>query len=144
MSNTIIDITVIPHGVTKPIITYGIDDCSINTLGLKEATTLNFCTDLSKGEHTIFIEFVNKTNFTPDLAIEISSVTIEGMTMDRFKWAGKYYPKYPEPWASAQQDLPKVRDAMTYLGWNGRWTLTFSVPIFQWIHKVEHLGWIYI
>jgi hypothetical protein len=143
MSNSI-SIKIKPHGITKPIIVYGIDGHKTNTITLTESTTIDFKIDPTVGEHTIFIDFVNKTNFTPDLAIEICSVTIEGMTMDSFKWASKYYPKYPEPWASEQTDLPIVRDAMTYLGWNGRWELSFSTPIFHWIHKVENLGWLYI
>jgi hypothetical protein len=31
----------------------------------------------------------------------------------------------------------------TYLSWNGKWTLTFDVPVFTWIHRVQNLGWIY-
>lgn len=67
----------------------------------------------------------------------------EGMSLDRFKWAGVYFPVYPEPWASTQIDLPKFHKSATYLGWNGQWELEFSVPIFTWIHKLENLGWIY-
>lgn len=132
-----------PHGEVKPIITYGVDD-SINTITVDESMFLQFDLDLNQGEHVFFIEFMNKTNETPDMAVEILAVTIEGMTLDRFKWAGLYYPKYPEPWASMQTEvLPSVRSASTYLGWNGRWELAFSAPIFQWIHKLENLGWIY-
>lgn len=140
--NTVIEIELEPEGL-YPIINYGID--SINsTLLLKEKTLLKFDIDLCVGQHKLILEFNNKTNSTPDLAVKINKVVIEGLCVDRFKWAGKYYPNYPEPWASQQKsDLPKCIDSATFLGWNGIWELDFSVPIFTWIHKLENLGWIY-
>lgn len=106
--------------------------------------TLQFDLDLDQGPQVLFIEMYNKTNDTPDMALEIESVTFEGMTLDRFKWNSKYYPNYPEPWASEQSEqLAECHSSATYLGWNGRWELHFDSPIFTWIHKLENLGWIY-
>jgi hypothetical protein len=140
--NTEFSINLCPHD--NPLISYGIDGVVENeSLLLTKPLTIHFNLDLDEGDHTFFIDFYNKTNDTPKMAVEIESVTVEGITVDRFKWAGLYYPIYPEPWASTQTDLPKVRSSSTYLGWNGRWELTFSAPIFQWIHRVENLGWIY-
>ena len=49
--------------------------------------------------------------------------------------------------ASQQKKLGKKLDKFikpnTYMGWNGQWKLTYSAPIFTWIHKIENLGWIY-
>jgi len=144
MSKIDFSIGLVPHGQTKPIITYGLDGDAINSITLDRATSLSFSLDLSNDLHKFFIEFANKTNETPDMAVEIESVTIEGIVVDRFKWVGRYYPVYPEPWASMQTEvLPDVRHSATYLGWNGRWELEFECPIFQWIHKLENLGWIY-
>jgi len=142
--NTEFEIKLIPHGVVAPKINYGINNNAVSTeLEITVPTTLRFSLDFEQGPQTVFIEFFNKTNNTPDTAVEIDSVTFEGITVDRFKWAGMYYPDYPQPWASSQTDLPVCRPAMTYLGWNGRWELTFGIPIFQWIHQTENLGWIY-
>lgn len=142
--NTEFEIKLIPHGSVSPKINYGINDQVAGTvLELSVPMILRFNLDFEKGLQTVFIEFFNKTNNTPDTALEIDSVTFEGITVERFKWAGVYYPNYPEPWASSQTDLPASRPSMTYLGWNGRWELTFDTPIFQWIHRLEHLGWIY-
>ena len=134
-----------PHGSTNPIITYGFKHLDeVNTLTLIDTTTLSFEIDLPKGPIFFYINFDNKTNETADMAVEIESVTFEGMTLDRFKWSNKYYPDYPEPWASEQSEpLPKVRQSATYLGWNGRWELEFETPVFTWIHRLENLGWIY-
>lgn len=141
--NTNFSILLRPHGTVNPVITYGLAH-AINTVELTHVTALTFDLSLSEGPSTFFVEFNNKTNNTPDMAVEIQSVTIEGMTLDRFKWASKYYPIYPEPWASQQTDtLPEYQSSATYMGWNGRWELNFEVPIFTWIHQLEALGWIY-
>lgn len=142
--NTEFEIKLVPHGTSSPIINYGINDNRSSTgVEITVPVTLRFNLDLEQGPQTFFIEFFNKTNETPDMALEIASVAFEGITVDRFKWAGMYYPKYPEPWASSQTDLLACRPTMTYLGWNGRWELAFDTPIFEWIHGLEHLGWIY-
>jgi hypothetical protein len=142
--NTQFSITLKPHGQIKPIITYGFghEDTNIQ-IELVDTVTLDFDLTTDAGPKTFYMLFENKTNDTPDMAVEIEKITVEGMTVDRFKWAGLYRPDYPEPWASSQTDLPEVHRHATYLGWNGRWELTFGVPIFRWIHTVENLGWIY-
>jgi hypothetical protein len=113
------------------------------TLELNAPAELQFAVNLESGPHTFYIDFRNKTNNTPEMAVEIDSVTFEGITVDRFKWAGVYTPDYPEPWASTQTNLQATLPSATYLGWNGRWELPFTTPIFTWIHQIEHLGWIY-
>ena len=141
--NTDFSINLRPHGT--PQINYGINN-NVASSGLEITTpiTLKFNLDLDAGPHKLFIDFYNKTNNNPECALEIESVEFEGMTLDRFKWSSRYYPQYPEPWASEQTEpLPKFHDSATYLGWNGRWELYFETPIFTWIHRLENLGWIY-
>jgi len=133
-----------PHGVVSPQIRCGINNLSTHTLVLNNDAELAYDLELPIGQHKFMLEFANKTNATPDMAVEIVSVEFEGMTLDRFRWSGVYYPDYPEPWASEQTDpLPKFHTSATYLGWNGRWELAFETPIFTWIHQLENLGWIY-
>lgn len=139
--DTRFSIKLIPHG--SPIITYGLDQSVGETLALTAPVELQFDLDLDLGLHKFYIDFRNKTNHTPEMAVEIDSVTIEGITTDRMKWAGVYYPDYPEPWASEQTALEPVLKSSTFLGWNGRWELEFTVPIFTWLHRLESLGWIY-
>ena len=129
---------------TKPVISYGIDELTINTIQVTDTCNLRLAYPLAPGEHNVWVEFKNKDYndcILPDLdmAVEIQSVSIEGMTLDRFKWAGEYYPDYPD-WLANQQ--PVIKSA-TYLGWNGRWVLPFTTPIFTWIHQLENLGWLY-
>jgi len=131
-------------GEDHPVITYGINDTKLDTITLNGVHTLKFNFDLSSGLNTIFIDFANKTNDTPEMVVIIDSVSVEGLCLDRFKWAGSYTPVYPEPWASQQTEpLLATMSSATYMGWNGKWVLPFTVPIFTWIHQIENLGWIY-
>jgi len=139
--DTRFSIKLIPHG--NPIITYGVNQAKGETLVITEPVELQFNLELEKGPQVFYIDFRNKTNDTPEMAVEIDSVTFEGITVDRFKWAGIYTPDYPEPWASSQSNLAPTVMSATYLGWNGRWELPFTVPVFTWIHQLENLGWIY-
>lgn len=95
------------------------------------------------------VELKNKSNADTivdqglDKAVIIESISFYGITDPRFVWAGEYRPVYPEPWASQQTNLQPVLKNYNYLGWNGQWSLTFDVPVFTWIHKIQDFGWIY-
>jgi hypothetical protein len=99
---------------------------------------------------TLSVELLNKTDTDTvpdkglDKAVIIESVSFFGISDNRFIWLGEYCPKYPEPWYSEQTVKPEpLLKNHTYLGWNGKWTLTFDVPVFTWIHRVQNLGLIY-
>ena len=144
--DTVIDLCLTPiWWQTKPEITYGIDDITINKISIQNRTTLRLSFPSSAGEHKIWMTFNNK-NYNEsrleqglDMAVEISSVSFEDMELDRFKWAANYYPDYPADYPDKQ----KVIKSATYLGWNGRWELPFTAPVFTWIHQLENLGWLY-
>ena len=99
---------------------------------------------------TLSVELLNKTDADTvpdkglDKAVVIESVSFFDIKDDRFVWLGEYRPEYPEPWYSEQTVRPEsLLKSHTYLSWNGKWTLTFTVPVFTWIHRVQNLGWIY-
>ena len=144
--NCKIEISLKPHRWrTVPEISYGIDNLFISTICVTDLTKLTFEYPYTNGEHQIWLTFNNKDyndsvlEKNLDMAIEIVSVTIEGMTLDRFRWAGKYYPEYPDDYPEKKS----VIESATYMGWNGRWQLPFTTPIFTWIHRLENLGWLY-
>jgi hypothetical protein len=105
--------------------------------------TANINCDLHAGSHTLEIEHKNKHPHDATTALIVKSIAFNDIASDKFVWAGVYTPNYPEPWASEQVDLALELPANNYLGWNGVWRLTFTTPIFSWIHQVENLGWIY-
>jgi len=90
------------------------------------------------------VRFINKQDLE---AVVIQQVEFFGITDSKFAWAGVYEPEYPEPWATEQSAAGVILHPRlsphTYLGWPGVWTLTFGVPVFSWIHKIQGLGWIY-
>lgn len=128
-----------------PEISYGVDDQIINTIPVSTACTISLNLPLTIGQHKFWLKYTNKDyndcvlEKNLDMAIEIQSVTFEGMTLGRFRWAGNYYPDYPADYPDKQ---PVIKSA-TYLGWNGLWELPFTTPIFTWIHQLENLGWLY-
>lgn len=106
---------------------------------------------LIDGNYDIIIKFLNKKNYDTvdgkDKAIKIDKIICNNIESKKIVWQGIYQPIYPEPWLSQQKIADKtpapLLNSQTYLGWNGTWKLTYSVPIFTWIHKVENHGWIY-
>ena len=133
-----------------PRIRIGIDD-DLTEIVLTESTTIDF-EFVAVKECQLVVELLNKTDAdcipeqNLDKAIVIESVDFFGISDPKFVWAGIYEPVYPEPWAQEQQDqgvaLKEQLCPHTYLSWNGKWTLTFSVPVFTWIHKIQNLGWL--
>jgi len=128
-----------------PEINIGIND-NINRIVLTDDQVFHYEFDTDKSS-VLTVELLNKTNADTvdglDKAVVIESVSFFGISDPKFAWAGEYRPEYPEPWASQQHELKPLLKSHTYLGWNGKWTLTFSVPVFTWIHQTQDLGWIY-
>jgi len=144
--NLDVEITVVPRWWrTKPVITYGVDSQTIDTVELTDILVIKVNQNLKNGSHVFWIEFDNKDyndcvlEKNLDMAIEIHEVKFENLSLDRFKWTGNYRPKYPRDYP----DKKPVIESATYLGWNGRWELPFTTPIFTWIHRLENLGWLY-
>ena len=131
-----------------PRVKIGIDN-NLTEINLKQTTTINF-EFVATGSCVLTVEFLNKQNSDTvpdqglDKAVIIKSIDFFGIEDARFVWAGTYQPQYPEPWLSQQINKPpKVLTSHNYLSWNGKWQLTFDVPVFTWIHKIQNLGWIF-
>lgn len=116
---------------------------------LLTTTVFDINQELESGEYDLSVEFINKLDSDTDIvndidkAVIIDLITFNNIQSPKFVWHGIYEPIYPEPWASQQQNLEPRLTNHNYLGWNGKWTLTFTIPIFTWIHKIENLGKIY-
>lgn len=134
-----------------PLVQIGIGN-NLTQIDLHEAAVINFDFE-SNVSCELSVELLNKNDCDSvpdkglDKAIIIESVSFFGISDPKFAWAGVYEPQYPEPWATEQRKQGVVLKPQlcphTYLGWNGKWTLTFSVPVFTWIHRMQDLGWIY-
>jgi hypothetical protein len=127
-------------------------DTNLTEIDLRETATINFDFE-SDSLCELSVEFLNKqdSDTVPeqglDKAVMIESVSFFGITDPKFVWAGIYTPNYPEPWATQQRSqgivlAPQLK-SHNYLSWNGKWALTFTMPVFTWVHKTQDLGWIY-
>ena len=128
---------------------YMVTDLTTTTY-YKAVVTNTGCGSVTSNTQTLTVELLNKTNDDTrpdsglDKAVIIESISFFNITDNRFIWLGEYRPEYPEPWYSEQTVRPEpLLKNHTYLSWNGKWTLTFDVPVFTWIHRVQNLGWIY-
>ena len=120
----------------------GIDN-NLTVITLEDSTTVNFEFD-AVDICCLTVELLDKQD---QEAVIVQDVSFFGIQDPKFAWAGVYEPRYPEPWATQQRDqgvvLKQHLSPHTYLSWPGKWTLTFDVPVFTWIHRVQNLGWIY-
>jgi hypothetical protein len=120
----------------------GIDQ-NVTTVKLDKSTSIHFEFEATRPCQLI-VELPEKQD---QEAVIIEQVDFFGIADPKFAWAGVYEPKYPEPWAGQQRlqgvALKPHLNPHTYLGWPGKWTLTFDVPVFTWIHRTQNLGWIY-
>lgn len=99
---------------------------------------------VAKNSAELTIEHYGKSNSDPTTQVVIRSISFFGIEDPKFIWAGTYRPHYPEPWFSQQTTRPSSElTAVSCLGWNGIYSLRFSVPVFTWMHQVQNLGWIY-
>ena len=127
----------------RPIpVRIGIDQNFSDTT-VQGPTMINF--EFETGEEsTLTVEMFDKQDME---AVIVEQISFFGISDPKFVWAGIYEPVYPEPWATQQTQqgvvLKQQLISHNYLSWNGQWRLTFSVPVFTWIHKIQDLGWIY-
>jgi hypothetical protein len=128
--------------VDQPNVRLGVNG-DLFPITLDKTETINF-EFMSDKDCQLTVELVDKKD---QEAVVVESVSFFGIEDPKFAWAGVYTPNYPEPWAAEQRTqgvvLKQHLGPHTYLGWPGKWALTFDVPVFTWIHRVQNLGWIY-
>jgi hypothetical protein len=125
-----------------PTIKVGVNGV-IEEITLDKETWFNYNYTSKATTDILQIELYGKANNDSDTAVIIEEVKFNGINSPKFAWAGTYIPNYPLHYLKDNPASASTLSPHTYLGWNGIWTLEFTVPIFTWIHKVEGLGWIY-
>ena len=113
----------------------------------KEPTIIEFEHELTEGEkYSLLIERSGKDSkqtvvedncIVKDQLLHIKSIEIDEIDIGALVYEAIYTPKYPEPWASQQQqagnELPKSFKNVTIIGHNGRWELGFASPFYMWL-----------
>lgn len=81
---------------------------------------------------SIEIELKNKTYTTDyETAVIIQQLQIDDIDLvPRFDYLANYSNDHNN------------NDPTSYLGFNGKWTLTIDRPFYQWLHQVSGQGWL--
>jgi hypothetical protein len=136
----------------SPCIVVGFNNVEIYSGYLDSTRTFTFQGVFPKSSTRLWIELLNKHDDDNDLAtgqdkaVIIDRITLNDITSENFIWQGLYRPVYPQAWEKnppSDKSMDDVLKYHNYLGWNGKWWLDITIPVFTWIHKVEDLGWIY-
>ena len=133
---------------TPPTIRIGLNGVMENVT-LDKETWFDYNYTSVSATDKLQVEFYGKTNNYTDVvgnrdtAVIIEQVKFNGISSPKFAWAGIYTPQYPLHYLKDNPTSATALSPHTYLGWNGTWTLEFTVPVFTWIHQIEGLGWIY-
>ena len=98
---------------------------------LFKTVVFDVTTDLLK-PFTIEIELRNKTySMEHETAVIVKQLQIDGIDLvPRFDYLAVY------------DNDHNNTDPTSYLGFNGKWTLTFDRPFYQWLHQVQGQGWL--
>lgn len=145
--STDVEVTLSPvNSSNPPEVTVSLFDQTV-TLVVTEEVTILFTAELDDCTKKLVIGFYGKSNSDTgenEKAVIIKEIRLNGILTEKAIELSNYTPVYPEPWLSEQASPPKkVLAGVDYLGWNGTWEIEFSIPVFTWIHQVEHLGWIH-
>jgi hypothetical protein len=150
LTNIKLHINPIYH-LEPPSVLVKMDNNTLHSGELREDSILEFSGLLSADKHKITIELLNKKDSDcydgHDKAVVIDSISFFNVTSIYTLLNSTYAPQYSKAYLKSQLEMNIIPDdvlhACNYLGWNGKWTTCFSVPIFAWLHRVENLGWVY-
>jgi hypothetical protein len=121
-------ITLEPVGTPEVLITVG-HHCASNKLF--KSININVHVDLLQ-PFCIEIQLKNKVyNADLETAVIIKSIQIDGIELvPRFNHLAYYTNDHDN------------NNPTNYLGFNGKWLLTFDRPFYQWLHQATDQGWL--
>ena len=81
---------------------------------------------------TISVELSNKHYTTEyETAVIIDNITVDNIELiPRYDYLAEYINDHDN------------NDPTSYLGFNGKWTLTFDRPFYHWLHEHSGQGWL--
>ena len=118
--------------IGTPDITVSVNDIVNDYSVLSNNIILDYHIDLLD-LFAVNIELYNKT-YSLD---NETAVIIKRLSIDNIEIIPKY--DYLAEYVNDHDN----NNPTSYLGFNGKWTLTFTVPVFTWIHQTQNQGWIY-
>jgi hypothetical protein len=110
-----------------------------NKLCVKDSTNISFKLDLEIdkfSDHCLKIERSGFDSLNEQL-LRLDKITADNIDLHNFFHNSKFYPEYPEPWATEQleqgKELPLYHKGWVEWGWNGTWVLEFQAPFYTWM-----------
>lgn len=132
-----VQVAVTVRPVNTPTISVGAGKhCYTTQLNQTQTFEFDF---FAAGNSRLFVEHSQKHDNDHNTAVEIVNISFFGISHPKFIWCGNYLPCYPAHYPDQKPVLP----GQGYLGWNGRYTLEFDVPVFAWMHRTLDMGWLY-
>lgn len=129
--NTLIPITVVLEPVGNPEVQLIINDNIIDYIKLTQTITI---TDFAQllSPINVSIELANKTyTLEYETAVIIKKISIDNINIvPKYDYLAKYVNDHNN------------NSPTSYLGFNGKWTLTIDHPFYQWLHQVQGQGWL--
>ena len=103
---------------------------------LKEGDSYELIINISgKGKNQTVVN--EKGDLIKDQLLHIKDIEIDEINIGALVYEGVYTPTYPEPWATQQRELGNEMEEsfknVTMMGFNGKWTFTFSSPFYMWL-----------
>lgn len=102
---------------------------------VSEPTEISWSGNLEETEHNIIIEMYDKQdsdtvtdsdgNIIKDVILNIDEISIDDIDLDRLLWTKSTY-------RPVNKNAPDKLDECVNLGWNGRWELSFTSPVYLW------------
>lgn len=134
-------LTLVPVG--QPWVKVSANGCD-SSQQLSKPTEFKFEYKSLRPNEQLTVTHFAKNADDPVTAVIVKDLSFFGISDPKFIWQGQYCPNYPEPWYDQQDPRPDHTLHNTdYLGWNGVWSLEFTIPVFTWMHQVQNLGWIH-
>lgn len=99
--------------------------------------TFDLTLPIDKKENCILKIKRNGFDSLNEQLLRLDTISADGINLKKICYRSKFYPEYPEPWASEQKqagvELPLYQFGWMEWGWNGIWTLEFETPFYTWL-----------
>ena len=116
--------------VGAPAIKFGVDKHIIDYT-LTETLLLEYEVNILN-PFVVIIELMNKDyNSDNETAVIIKQLSVDNISI---------IPEYTQ-YAEYNNDHA-YKNPTYYLGFNGKWVLTFDSPFYQWLHRARSQGWL--
>jgi len=134
----------------SPYIILKVDDTELYNGQLNHDQTFEYKQSVTQATHNITLEFLNKKDSDCigdlDKAVIIDKVTFFNIESNNVLLNSTYKPLYSTSYLKTlineNKPIKHELKGCNYMGWNGTWTLSFNIPVFSWLHKIDNLGWL--